>query len=316
MNAFPPQPEPAGSYFGDLLNRWNQFWFTPRDVQLVSILRILVGAMVLYTHIVWTIGIDSFVLDNGMIPSLFVKTEANQSAYFWSHLFGIESATTLYIVHAIALIIFAMFAAGLFTRVTSILSFLLIVSYANRLAPAQFGLDQINAFLTMYLAIAPSGAAFSVDAWIRRRRNRNPINESVLANISLRMMQIHMCVVYLFAGLAKLRGDSWVLGDAIWGAFASYEYQTLDMTWTAEHAWLINVLTIGTLVFEIGYCALVWNRFARPIMLASAIAMHLGIGLCMGMITFASIMIFGNLAFLSDQSVEKLTRMLRWNKAK
>ena len=311
MSFDPSLESPGKSYFRELIDNWNRFWFSPRDVRLTGIIRILVGSMVLYTHLVWTIGIDSFLLDTGLIPSEFVRMEADNSGFFWSHLFSIESATTLYIFHAIALVIFAMFAAGLFTRVTSILSFFLIVGYANRLAPAQFGLDQVNAFLTMYLAIAPAGAACSVDAWIRKRRNREQITESVSANISLRLMQIHMCVVYLFAGLAKFRGDSWVLGDAIWGAFASYEYQTFDMTWTANYTWLIHLLTIGTLVFEIGYCALVWNRMTRPILIATAIAMHIGIGLCMGMITFGLIMIFGNLAFLSDSTVDRVSQFFQ-----
>ena len=95
-----------------------------------------------------------------------------------------------------------------------------------------------------------------------------------------------MCVVYLFAGVGKLQGDTWFTGEAIWGALSSYEYQTLDMTWLADHMWLVGLLTLLTLAWEIGYPALVWPKLTRPIVLLIAIPMHFGIGICMGMMTF------------------------------
>ncbi len=303
--------EPLKDYGRDAVSCWNRFWFTPADSRLPSLLRILVGGMVLYTHLVWSISLESFALADGLIPEAYVRGEVGDSKFFWSHLFGIESAATLWTVHIIALIIFAMFALGLFTRVTSILSFLLVVSYGNRLAPGQFGLDQINAFATMYLAVGPCGRYFSIDSWIRKKRGIELPLTSTSANISLRLIQIHMCIVYLFAGLAKLQGETWVTGNAIWGAFASYEYQTLDMTWTADNLFLINVFTFGTILFELSYCALIWNRFCRPWLLLSAVAMHLGIGICMGMMTFGLIMIFANMAFLPPKWIDQLRGFLR-----
>ena len=47
------------------------------------------------------------------------------------------------------MVVFALFTLGLFTRVTSILSLLTAVSYANRVPAALFGLDQINIMLNV-----------------------------------------------------------------------------------------------------------------------------------------------------------------------
>ena len=53
----------------------------------------------------------------------------------------------------------------------SILAFLATVSYINRASLAQFGLDDTNAMLAMYLMVGPSGAAyFSVDRWLSAAR--------------------------------------------------------------------------------------------------------------------------------------------------
>ena len=42
---------------------------------------------------------------------------------------------------------------------------------------------------------------------------------SVSANIAIRLMQLHMCVIYLFSALGKLMGETWWNGSAMWLAF-------------------------------------------------------------------------------------------------
>ena len=104
------------------------------------------------------------------------------------------------VVHAAALIVLVLFTIGLFSRITSILSFLILLNYVHRVPAALFGLDQINAILTLYLAVGPSGAGLSVDRILARYRlarkslASNPAVTSDLdppasvgANISLRL---------------------------------------------------------------------------------------------------------------------------------
>jgi len=193
-----------------------------------------------------------------------------------------------------------MFAVGFFTTATSVLSFLLVVSYANRASGMLFGLDQINAFLTMYLAISHCGAKYSIDSWLGIGQGRG-VSHSVFNNIATRLIQLHMCIVYLFAGAGKLAGATWWNGEAIWGTLASYEYQTLDLTWIAGALWLVNLLTYATVAWEISYPFLVWPRLTRPLVLAAAAVTHTFIGVAMGMITFGMIMLVGNLSFLPPE---------------
>jgi sulfite exporter TauE/SafE len=182
--------------------------------------------------------------------------------------------------------------------VTSVLTALLVISYANRATGAQFGLDQINSLLATYLAVGPSGDWLGVDQWRRQRQGRGEVRTSVLANIAIRLIQVHVSVIYLFAGLGKLQGESWWNGQAIWYAVANLEYQTLDLTWLADHMWLVNLMTWGAVAWETSYPFLVWPRLTRPLMLAGAVLVHLGIGLAMGMMTFGLAMIIANLAFV------------------
>jgi hypothetical protein len=176
-----------------------------------------------------------------------------------------------------------------------------------------FGLDQINGMLTLYLAIGPSGQALSLDrvlaGWRRGSAESRPA-PSAGANLALRLINVHMCVIYFFAGISKLQGESWWTGEAMWRALSNLEYQSIDMTWLAGHPWLLNLLTHVSVLWEISFCALIWRPRLRPLMLAMAVLLHVGIGACLGMWTFGLIMLVGCASFLPVEGVGNLVASL------
>lgn len=317
------------NWWSDVRALWNRFWFTPRNPATLCLLRILVGGMLFYTHLVWTLELSTFFSSDGVFAESWREDFTGGSPWAWSHFAWSNSAIWLWGTHIAGLVVLAMFALGLWTRVTGIISFLLVVSYANRAGGALFGLDQINGFMALYLAIAPCGVMYSLDSWLANRKSENRTDHKsadlvqaprlTMATISTRLVQLHLCVVYLFAGLGKLQGVTWWEGTAIWGAFASYEYQTLDMTWMVHLPWLVNLVTLVSVFWELSYPFLVWPRLSRPIYLGLAVMVHLGIGLCMGMITFAFIMICANMSFVSPERIQRwvgwCTRFLQRNES-
>jgi hypothetical protein len=81
----------------------------------------------------------------------------------------------------------------------------------------------------------------------------------------------------------------------------------MDMTWLAKGGELpVNLMTHVTVVWELTYIVLIWPRLTRPIMLALAVPLHLGIAFCMGMMTFGLAMLIGNLAFVSPWVIRAL----------
>jgi hypothetical protein len=163
--------------------------------------------------------------------------------------------------------------------------------------------------LAMYLAVGPSGDAFSLDRWLAGRRAGSPlpVRCSWSANLALRLIQIHLCIIYLFAGMAKLTGPAWWDGTALWMALGNMEYQSLDMTWLADWPRLINLMTHVTLFWELSYSALIWPRLTRGVVLALAIPLHMGIAICLGMVTFGLAMLIANLAFVPSSWVRALS---------
>ncbi|MGH7134381.1 MAG: HTTM domain-containing protein, partial [Pirellulales bacterium] len=281
----------------------------------LGLIRILTGAMLLYTHLVWTLGLsDFFGPDSWSSPQAVEVAMRDASEYAWSYFWAIKSPALLWLAHLAAVVVFAMLTVGMFSRVMSVLAYLAAVSYVNRVPGALFGLDQINCLLAMYLMIGPSGAAYSLDR-LRVPRGadglRPPAQPSTSANLAIRLIQVHMCVIYFFAAMGKLRGDSWWAGDAMWLSIANLEYQSLDMTWLAQYPLLSALTTQMTVYWELFFCVLVWPRLTRPIMLVLAVPVHLGIALCMGMITFGLIMLVGCSSFVPPWLVRRLLERRR-----
>ena len=292
---------------------WNTFWFSKQAPETLGLIRILAGSMLFYTHLVWATGGRGFFGPDGILPESYRRELNGAGDWAWSHFDWLPSEAWLPAAHIIALLVIASFTLGFRTRICGILSWLIVISYANRTNGAQFGLDQVNTFLALYLAIGNSGSAYSIDRWLQNRaKSKSGLadEESILTNIAIRLIQVHLCVVYLFAAIGKAQGTSWLNGEAILMALSSYEYQSLDMVWLVHHMWLVNLATLISFFWELGYAALIWPKLTRPIFLGIAIGVHLGIGLAMGMLTFGLIMIYANLAFIPPATIRSCAN--RW----
>jgi hypothetical protein len=291
-----------------LAREWDEFWYTPADPTLLGAIRIMTGLMLLYTHAVWGLALRRFFGPSGWLsPELVRAMQADQFAYsfwWWVPEGSIRGA------HAVSMIVLGLFTVGLWTRATSVLALIVAISYAHRVPAATFGLDQINIMLLLYLTIGASGQALSVDRWLAARRLGSGASRpapSASANLALRLINVHMCVIYGFAGLSKLRGESWWDGTAMWRAFANLEYQSADMTWLAWHPHLLNLASHASVLWEISFPFLIWRPRWRPLVLAGAVALHLGIGACLGMWTFGLIMLVGCSSFLPKNVARRLT---------
>ncbi len=284
---------------------WHKFWFEPADPLMLGIMRLLTGWMLFYNLLIWSLDLEAFFGDHGLQPLAAIR-RIHESRLIFSFWLWIGDAY-LWPIHFACLGITGMFCLGIATRVTSVLSFLITISYSQRVPIANFGFDQILGMLCLYLSLGPSGAAVSVDAWLRRwwlrRRGIEAVPQKFAsARMSMRLIQLHLCAIYFWAGFAKLKGPSWWTGEAMWRVLANQEYQTMDLTWMAWVPWLPYLIAHITIVWEVFFIVLIWNPRFRPFMLLMGLGMHAGIGAFLGMWTFGLIMAFAYLAF-SDPDI-------------
>lgn len=306
------------SYLAGLLSVWDRFWFEPSDPAVLSAIRVLTGFLLLWTHAVWTFDLMAFFGPEGWLPPEMVDRQtANRIAFGFFDL--TQAPWAVWTFHVLSLFAFFFLMIGWFSRLVAAWSFLAALSYALHVTPgAFFGLDKINCLLVTYVMLGPCGARYSLDRLLRIRRgavdpDADDVPASWSATTALRLIQVHLCVIYLFGGLGKLQGTRWWTGEAIWLSVANVEYRSLDMTWMADWLWIAELLAHATVFFELFYCCLIWNRWTRPLVLLTAIGVHGFIGLGMGMPEFALAMLVANAAFLPAGFVRGvLDPVARW----
>ncbi|MCA9179721.1 MAG: tetratricopeptide repeat protein [Planctomycetales bacterium] len=294
---------PGSQRLSAIATAWERFWFAPSDPFVLSVLRWLAGGMLLYSHLIWGVELEGFFGPTGWNNADVVRSLQSDS-YAWSFWWHVP-ANMLWPVHIACCGVLFCFWVGAFTRFTSVLSWVIAVSYAHRAMLANFGLDQIVTMLVLYLMLTPCGAYLSFDAWRRRRRSADvpTAPASSLATVGTRLIQLHLCVMYFFAGISKLQGQTWWEGDAFWNAAANYEYQSLDLTFLAAAPWIVHLVTHLTILWEVSFAAAVWPAATRPVVLLLGVGMHIGIGLFLGMWTFGLAMTFGYLSFVRREAV-------------
>ncbi len=276
------------------------FLLRPRSAHTLAILRIATGAMIAYIHLVWMLRLDVFFGTTALLTNEVMR-DLHSDQWKWTYLVYTDSLTVAWVHEGIGLLAGVGMCLGLASRWTVPIAWLVTLLTAHRLAPFLFGLDQVVLMLAMYLCVGNSGNVWSIDATWRRDPSQGLAWNNTLA---MRLIQLHLCVIYLFGGLGKLRGWMWWDGTAMWFSAASYEYQSLPLTWIGAVPTLGSIVTHATLFWEVFYAAIVWPRWTRPAVLAMAVVVHGGIALFMGMITFGTMMMVANLAFVEPSTLE------------
>jgi predicted DCC family thiol-disulfide oxidoreductase YuxK len=303
---------------------WTAFFFTPADPTALGLIRIGVGLLAFWSLFVLGLDLKDYFGTHGWAdPDLIWRTQRERQPLAWSFWYLVPD-TWLRATWLLCLGVLALFSVGLFSRVTALLSWIIVVSTVRRIPIALFGFDQILSTLLLYLAATfASGQAVSLDRFLQRwraaravaRRSKSPGSPgarvvspsepgmpraTVSANLGLRLIQLHLAFIYAMAGLAKLQGPSWWNGMAIWGTMTAGEFVSRNFTGLAEWPLLVNLLTHGSLALELLYPVLIWVALARPLLLTGAILLHLGIAwVSPGLTEFGLAMIVANLAFVS-----------------
>jgi hypothetical protein len=235
----------------------------------------------------------------------------------------------MWVIHITILANLFLFTIGFATRITGVVSWLGMISYIQRAPTTLFGMDTIMNVVVLYLIIGPSGAALSVDRLLLRYwRTARALGRhlpapsflrpepSISANFALRLLQVHVCFIYMASGLSKLLGPSWWNGTAVWGTMANYEFSPMHLKiymtglqQLSAHRWMWELMITGatyfTLFFEVSFAFLVWNRRLGWIMVLFAVLLHIGIALFMGLVSFSMMMLTLVLSFVPAETIRQ-----------
>jgi HTTM domain len=200
--------------------------------------------------------------------------------------------------NALTAIWFAIFGAGiflclgLFCRLAAISAWFLYLCAVKSGEQMSYGVDNFTTIALFYLMIAPLPDRWSLDRRIWRAR----VAPARTVGFYRRVLQVHMCLIYGFGGLAKCVGAGWWDGTSIWRALTRPPFDVIPSHLLVLWIPLFPIVGIAVCLLEIGYPFLIWPRATRSLWLIGVIGMHIAIGLTMGMYVFALIMIVLNLA--------------------
>jgi len=226
----------------------------------------------------------SEALNTNNTPSLMLLSNLMEHIH-------IAPNTTLYIVTILYFISLAGLLAGFKTRVMGVTAWLTHIMLNTTAHFTAYGVETFLHIALFYCAVLPVGCSLSIDA--RKKQITIP---AYLITLSVRIIQLHLCIMYLACGIEKAMGEQWWNGNAIWIALQQDQFHQIDTGWMAQVPVIPKLLCWGTLLTETLYPVAIFYKKTKKLWLISIISMHGFIAIFLGLQLFGSLMILLNLA--------------------
>lgn len=277
------------------------FFHKPIPAETLGIFRIAVSAFALAQFFV--LLPDWLVLygPNGLLPWQVSDTLATSYMPTLSHVksigsvFNLSALQTIYIVTGIYFLSLVGLLAGYKTRVMGVVAWLSHLTLNTTGHFTAYGVETFTHISLFYCAVLPVNVRWSIDA-----RTRHIEIPSYLVTLSIRVLQLHLFIMYSASGIEKAMGEQWWNGEAIWIALQQDQFHQVNTDWMANASWVPTLLCWGTLVIEVFYpLGMLWRK-SRKIWLAAILLMHLGIAIFLGLGLFGALMFLLNLTIFGE----------------
>jgi vitamin K-dependent gamma-carboxylase len=253
-----------------LTARFDELLGRPVSMRSLALLRVLVGPAVLLS--LWPFISDA--LDGRIYSDSFYEPYAA----WYPDLPRAVYVALLFLAAAAAVAM----SLGLLTRVATTTAFV-IFAYNLFLSTTHFHNNRAYLLIVLgVLAVAPCGRELSVDAWLRRRRGRPPLDTSAPA-WPLWLLRFECAAIYGASGLSKLLDPDWFGGTVTWGRVvqARDDLERLPLPdWVVSlltnrdfHTGAAKVIVLTELSIAAGLC---WRR-SRYAAVWVAVVFHLAI---------------------------------------
>jgi hypothetical protein len=205
---------------------------------------------------------------------------------------GIPEFTTLWMIWSILLLTAFLLMVGLFCRPAAVTAWFLHLACIKSSEVFAYGMDLFLNIGLFYLMLVPLPDSYSLE----RRIWKSVTPDGRMVGFFQRVLQLHLCAIYFFSGLAKCLGTDWWNGMNLWAAMTRPPFNILDPGFIASWRGILAPAGIAIWVIELGYPVFIWPKRTRTIWLGCVIGMHAAVGIVMGMYLFAFIMIVLNVA--------------------
>lgn len=292
----------------DIARAWNRFFFEPISPLPIAVYRILLGFLVLAKQLINLPDVMEWYGQRGVIT---FETAKNISGGTGFNLFDWlpQSNGMVWLVYALTCVFAITLMIGFFTRASAVLLFLFLVTLDHRNPLILNSGDTFLRIGTFYLMFSPAGKLLSVDWWLRRRKG--DADPGMYAPWAMRLIQLQLAFLYLYAFVWKVGGTMWLSGTAVYYTSRLLEFWRFPVPYVFEHMWTIKLWSWFTLIIEFALGTLVWIKELRYPVLLSGVLLHLGIDYSMNIPLFAYIMMSAYVTFIEPGDLERLLRRLK-----
>jgi hypothetical protein len=272
----------------------------------MGVLRIFVGFLALVNFLMLAVDFDAWFTERGYAPWSAVQRFAG-SVWRLNVLAGVYDeriTATFYVLLCLSAFLTMI---GLWTRPASIALAIGTISLHMRNPIILHGGDTVLRCLVLYVAVAPSGAACSVDRLLALWKGKAAA-QPLVSLWPQRFVQFQVAVIYFTTVWCKRFGSHWIDGTATWYPAQMSEFDRFWVPEFLDRQPFLAITTYGTLLVEFALATIVFYRPARKWVLLSGVLLHLGIEYRFNIPLFAFLMIAQYIAFYDGEEVSGWAR--------
>lgn len=290
-----------------IFSRISNAFFTPASPESLAFFRIAVSAFALVQLFVllpdwmWLYG------PKGLLPwqiSDALSTSNTPSLLVVANLLAplhISADATVYIVTTTYLLSLIGLLAGFKARLMGVLAWLMHIILNTTGHFTAYGVETFLHIALFYCMVLPVGYRWSIDA----RKQQKEI-APYLITLSVRLIQLHLCIMYFACGIEKAMGAQWWNGEAVWMALQQDQFHQVDTGWMTQMPIIPKLLCWGTLLVETLYPFAIFYKRTKKFWLISIISMHAFIAVFLGLELFGALMILLNLTAFGQYCFPKI----------
>ncbi len=302
---------------------WMKFWFgAPAPHALLALLRVGTSLILLYALFVRSFDLTTaFTGEAGGISGSL--EELNPVMWRLSIFQWVDSPIWLWSMHILAIVLAISLLAGILTPLSAVLCLAFQLSYIHWNPVMMLGMDSLLILALFYLSLAPSGRMLTIFGSTRRDppdstdsfgsdpRKSGPGTGWIFWRWTvIRVIQIHLCLIYFQSALARLSSD-WLAGSALWHPRLVELGVPFSLEALQGAPYLTSIITYGLVLFELFFGVLIWIPALRYPVLATAVLIHITVGITWNALPFNFMILVLNLVFVPAQHLEALIRVLR-----
>jgi hypothetical protein len=256
-----------------LLQQFDRWWFGYGSPVTFGVFRILIATVALINLLMVSIDFGAWYTEYGYVP-LEVTRQWMGDHPRLNVFVGITNPHVTMALYALITLSALLTAIGLWTRVSSIILAVGVISLHHRNPLMLHGGDTLMRMLLIYLAVGPAGAACSLDRLIGLWKGKLSPEPPLVRLWPQRLVQYQLALVYFTTVWHKWLGTYWRDGTATW---YPHQLSEFDRFWTPkflEYQPFTSITTYGTLFIEFALATLVFWKPLRKWVLLGGLGLH------------------------------------------